>query len=87
MTREEFIERLKEKGINPYMVSFNDDTKEGRCIRKNYHRWETLMRERGEEYDVLSFPSESDALERMYSVLVDIYTRIRPDYARWSNPQ
>lgn len=47
MTKNEFIEILKANKIDPNMVSFNDDAREGYCVRKNYFGWETLVRERG----------------------------------------
>lgn len=73
MTRDEFVSKLKENSIDPNIVSFNDDTKEGYCIRKNYFRWETLVRERGKEYDIIGYPSESDALNKMYLELLKLY--------------
>ena len=73
MTRDEFVSKLKENSIDPDIVSFNDDTKEGYCIRKNHFRWETLVRERGKEYDIMGYPSESDALNKMYSELLRLY--------------
>lgn len=76
MTREEFFKLLEANNINPNMVSFNDNTSEGYCIRKNCYRWETLVRERGKEYDILGYPSESDALKKMSENLIRIYSKI-----------
>ena len=73
MTRNEFISILKDNVINPEMVSFDDNTKEGYCIRKNHYRWETLVRERGKEYDLLGFSSESDALQSLSDELIKLY--------------
>lgn len=50
MDRNEFIARLKENGIPPEIVSFDSSTNDGYNIRKNKLRWETFIRERGEEY-------------------------------------
>ena len=58
MTRDEFIMVLAEKNIDPIIVCFAENIKDGYCIRKNYFRWETLVRERGQEYDVRGFLGE-----------------------------
>ena len=76
MNREEFIIQLKEKGIDPEIVSFNSSTKDGYNIRKDRLRWETFIRERGKEYNCIGFPSESDALQHMFDEIVAIYTKI-----------
>ena len=73
MNRNEFIARLKENGIPPEIVSFDSSMNDGYNIRKNKLRWETFTRERGEEYDCIGFPSESDALQHMFNELVAIY--------------
>ena len=73
MNRNEFIARLKENGIPPEIVSFDSSTNDGYNIRKNKLRWETFIRERGEEYECIGFPSESDALQHMFDELVAIY--------------
>ena len=77
MNRNEFIARLKENGISPEIVSFDSSTNDGYNIRKNKLHWETLIRERGKEYDCTGFPSESDALQHMFDELVAIYARDR----------
>ena len=53
MNRNEFIARLKENGISPEIVSFDSSTNDGYNIRKNKFRWETFMRERGNEYNCM----------------------------------
>ena len=73
MDRNEFIARLKENGIPPEIVSFDSSTNDGYNIRKNKLRWETFIRERGEEYECIGFPSESDALQHMFDELIAIY--------------
>ena len=73
MNREKFCALLKKNGIDSNMVSFQDDTKEGFCVRKNDFRWETLVRERGKEYEVVGHPSESDALIRLARELLLTY--------------
>ncbi len=76
MTRDEFIILLKSNNIDPSIVNFNNNTSEGYCIRKNHFRWETLFRERGIEYNILGYPSESDALISMLDELINIYSKI-----------
>ena len=76
MDRNEFIMRLKEKGISPEIVSFNCSMSDGYNIRKNHHRWEAFTRERGVEYECIGFPSESDALQYMFDKIVSIHTKI-----------
>lgn len=73
MNRNEFNAQLKERGINPDIVSFNSSLNEGYNIRKNQLRWETFIRERGIEYNCIGFPSESDALQHVFDELVSIY--------------
>lgn len=73
MDRSEFLIRLKKKGIDPQIVSFDSSTKDGCNIRKNRLGWEVFMRERGKEYNNIGFLSESDALQYLYDELVKIY--------------
>ncbi len=73
MTRLEFLDLLTKNGIDTSIVSFNDSTKDGYCIRKNHYRWEVLNRERGIEYEVMGYPSESDALICLFNRLIIIY--------------
>lgn len=70
MTKQEFINSIVKHGINPNTISFNDGLKEGYGIRKVYWRWEIYYRERGKEYDVRGYPSESDALINLLEELV-----------------
>mgnify|MGYP000534027783 CR=1 FL=1 len=44
MTRQEFVDQLIENGINPDIVlfDFDNNVRDGYCIRKNYFRWEVL---------------------------------------------
>ena len=75
MTRMEFLLLLKKHNINENIVVFDDSIKEGYCVRKNYFRWEVLFRERGNEYDCIGFPSESDALQYLFDKLYSIYAK------------
>ena len=72
MTRDEFFDKLRLKNIDTKIIVFNN-IKDGYCIRKNYFRWEVFVRERGKEYDVVGFPSESDALQYLFENLCNIY--------------
>ncbi|MCH5315801.1 MAG: hypothetical protein J1E81_07795 [Eubacterium sp.] len=73
MTRTEFKRLLEQNGIDPNIVSFDNSVSEGYCLRKNHFRWETFIRERGIEYNLMGFPSESNALESLYERIVRIY--------------
>lgn len=73
MTRIEFTELLREHNIDENLVVFDDTVKDGFCVRKNYFRYEVFFRERGEEYDCVGFPSESNALEYLFEKLCSIY--------------
>ncbi len=76
MTRNEFVRFLKKNNIDPTIVSFDDSMSEGYCIRKNHFFWETLYRERGKEYEVIGYPSESDAMIKMAEYLLSVYSKI-----------
>ncbi len=71
MNRSEFYQRLKEHNIPNVRVSFDGKTvSECYCVRKAYYRWEVYFHERGAEMECVGFPSESDALEYLLSVLL-----------------
>ncbi len=73
MTRNDFLKKLQENKIDSSIVNFDNSIRDGYCIRKNYNRWEVFVRERFEEYDVIGFPSESDALENLLKQILSIY--------------
>ena len=73
MTRMEFLQALRENDIDETMVSFGPVFREGHCVRKVWFRWEVFIRERGKDYDVMGFPSESDALQYLFEELHSIY--------------
>ena len=75
MTKTEFQELLELHNINETIVVFGDSVWDGYCIRKNHFRWEVFFKERGKEYNVIGFPSESDALIHLYEKLRDIYCK------------
>lgn len=72
MTRDEFLKLLKENNIDESAVVFDDPIKDGYCIRKNHFRWEIFFRERGKEYNLTGYPSESDALAALFEKLVQL---------------
>ena len=73
MTRAEFIELLEQNNINTKLVSFDPDLKDGYCVRRNRLGWEVFVRERGEELNIVGFPSEGNALQYLFDLLVGIY--------------
>ena len=75
MTKTEFLELLDKHNINKNIVVFDDNITDGYCVRKNYYRWEVFFRERGKEYDLLGFSSESDALQYLFDKLYSIYVK------------
>ena len=75
MTKKDFIELLRKNNISENLVVFDDAIKEGYCVRKNHYRWEVFFRERGKEYNCMSFSSESDALQYLFDKLYSIYVK------------
>lgn len=63
MTRIEFMALLENSNISADDVHFENSVADGYYILKNYYRWEVFFRERGQDYDCMGFPSESDALK------------------------
>lgn len=76
MEKEAFLELLHRLEIDERIVVLDDSLRDGYCIRRNGHRWEVLVRERGMEYDVMGFPSQSDA----FQYLAEKLTKLR----QWS---
>ena len=70
MNHQEFIMELKKRGIDLSIVVFDNNIKDGFCIRKNYFRWEICYRERGQEYNIRGYPSEGDALEMLLEEII-----------------
>lgn len=70
MTKAEFLDLLKNKGVSTDSIYFENSVADGYYVIKNYHRYEVFFRERGKDYDCLGFPSESDALGYLYEVLL-----------------
>ena len=72
MNRDDFIAALQDQNIDANMISFDEPMKDGYCIRKNSFRWETLIKERGNEYEVMGFPSEENALDDLLERLLSL---------------
>lgn len=75
MNRINFIKILKENNVDKSIISFDNNFKDGYCLRKNNLRWERFIRERGRDYDVMGFPTESDALESLLNEILSIYEK------------
>lgn len=73
MTRAEFLELLRNHNMNESIVAFDDAVRDGYCVRRNYFRWEVCVRERGQEFECIGFPSESSALQYLLDKLLSIY--------------
>ena len=73
MNRDEFLHLLDQHKIDRNMVTFDSFVAEGYCLRKNHFRWETLYRERDTDYELMGFPSESNALESLLTKLIQLY--------------
>ena len=75
MTRQEFVQLLRENNINERIL-FDGELGDGSGVRKNRTGWEVYHQERGIVYESVGFPSESDALLYLYEHLLEIYIRI-----------
>ena len=73
MTRVDFLRLLEQNHINTELLSFDLDLRDGYCVRKNRLCWEVFVKERGGEYDLMGFPSESNALQYLFNELLSIY--------------
>jgi hypothetical protein len=67
MTRSEFISALDKEHIPLDDICFDWEYRDGViCIRENYGTWEVFIRDRGQEFGMHKYSSESDALEYLY---------------------
>jgi hypothetical protein len=73
MTRQHFIQLLRDYNIDESRVSFGPEFHDGYCIRKNHLRWEVYVQERGKAYNLMGFPSESDALRYLCEILLSVH--------------
>lgn len=64
MNINEFIEILIKYNIDPNIVCFNDKIKDDVfCVMDNYNSVDVFYRERGREFELKNFSTQSDALE------------------------
>ena len=71
MSKQEFLKKLVENGIDLDNICFNDGAKDDVfCVRENYNRVEVFYRERGNEYDLRNFSTLSQALEYLLSKIL-----------------
>ncbi len=62
MNKSEFLILIQSHNIDINLIVFDDPVRDGYCVKRNHLRWEVSYRERGKEYGIMGFPSESDAL-------------------------
>ena len=75
MTKEQFFRILKANNIPLDLICFDDNIKDDVfCINHNYTHWEVFYRERGKEFDVKKFVTESDALKCLLDKLKISYS-------------
>ena len=80
MDRNEFWEYLRQNQIDPEMVSFDNSIAEGDIIQKKGPYWVISYKERGIEFNLHAFLTESEALEYELNRLVEYYEIINnPD--------
>ena len=77
MNRSEFLSKLADHKINAEgLVCFNDNFSDDIfVVNQNYYRWEVFYRERGEQFELKIFDSESDALDYLFSHILNIYPK------------
>ena len=85
MTKSEFRNRLKQEGIPESVVDIdNKRIEDMHSLRFDGLRWLTFRRERGQEYEVMGYPSESDALDALFQRLLSLYGR--PPHSPYAYP-
>ncbi len=85
MTKNEFCNRLKQEGIPESVVDIdNKKIEDMHSLRFDGLRWLTFRRERGQEYEVMGYPSESDALDALFQRLLSLYGR--PPHSPYAYP-
>ncbi len=75
MDKGVFLDLIHQLKIEESIVVLDGSLRDGYCIRRNGHRWEVLIRERGVEYDAMGFPSEEDALRYLAELLQRTYAK------------
>ena len=85
MEKRDFLQRLKQEGISESVVDINNEKIEDmHSLRFDGLRWLTFRRERGQEYEVMGYPCESDALDALFQRLLSLYGR--PPHSPYAYP-
>ncbi len=85
MDKSDFLMRLKQEGISENLVDIDNKMIEDRySLRYDGVRWLTFRRERGQEYEVMGYPSENDALDALFQRLRSLYGR--PPHSPYAFP-
>lgn len=79
MTIANFLDLLQKNNIDASCVVFDDPVKEGYCLRKKHFHWEVCFRERGQEYECVGFPSESNALQYLFNKLYRLHIDLKQE--------
>ena len=73
MTEKTFIGLLREYGINPEIVCFNDGVKDDVfCVMENYGTIEVFYRERGSKFNLKVFATKTEALSSLFEEILAI---------------
>ena len=76
MNKSDFLILLKQEGIPESVVDIdNKKIEDMYSLRFDGVRWLTFRRERGQEYEVMGYPSENDALDALFQRLLSLYGR------------
>ena len=73
MDKRSVIDLIHSLNVSEDILVLDGSLRDGYCVRRNGHRWEVLVRERGTESDVMGFPSEEDALRYLAEILMRTY--------------
>lgn len=73
MDKNIFIQLLNKHDIDPNIVCFNNTSKDDVfCVMDNYNTIDVFYRERGREFDVQKFSTQSEALEYLLKKVLTI---------------
>lgn len=69
MTRQEFLEEVRKEGINPRTFDLDNVKHECYVLNSDYYDYRVYYSERGSEYNIRHFVTESEALEYLLEKL------------------
>lgn len=73
MDKQQFMSLLIQHNINPEVVCFNDNIKDDVfCVMDNYKTVDVFYRERGREFELQRFKTQSEALEYLLMKILKI---------------